>query len=195
MIDLPERALVSQAANERYLEALTAVQDTTPLRQLVEPLCRAALEPVRQPNDPAESASAANVASEAAAVPRPEVPGAAVSAAAPRPKRPRRVRALNPLAAGDAALLEAVSRHEFLINGLRNRDLRSLLYQGPVEPAQRRRQSAAITPQLRLLRAHGLLQKVAKTHRYLVTESGRRVITALLAARNASADVLNHCAA
>jgi hypothetical protein len=40
------------------------------------------------------------------------------------------VRALNPLADDDAALLEAVSRHEFLINGLRNRDLRPLLY-GP----------------------------------------------------------------
>ncbi len=36
----------------------------------------------------------------------------------------------NPLAAGDAALLEAVSRHEFLLNGLRNRDLRGFLYRG-----------------------------------------------------------------
>ena len=38
--DLHRRAEVSQAANERYLEALAAVHDTTPLRQLAEPLCR-----------------------------------------------------------------------------------------------------------------------------------------------------------
>jgi len=43
--DLGRRAQVGQAANERYLGALTAVQDTTPLRQVVEPLCQRALEP------------------------------------------------------------------------------------------------------------------------------------------------------
>jgi hypothetical protein len=50
------------------------------------------------------------------------------------------VRALNPLAASDAALLEAVSRHEFLINGLRNRDLRRLYGADPAAaPAEVRR--------------------------------------------------------
>jgi hypothetical protein len=48
---------------------------------------------------------------------------------------------------------------------------------------------------LRLLRAHGLIQKVPKTHRYLVTEPGRRAITALLAVRNASIERLADCAA
>jgi hypothetical protein len=37
----------------------------------------------------------------------------------------RRVRALNPHAPGDAALFEAISRGEFTLNGLRNRDLPS----------------------------------------------------------------------
>ncbi len=97
----------------------------------------------------------------------------------------------DPLAAGDAALLEAVSRHEFLLNGLRNRDLRGFLYRGArVSAAEQRRQSAAVTRQLRLLRAHGLIRKVPKTHRYVVSEAGRRTITALLAARNASVDQL-----
>ena len=105
------------------------------------------------------------------------------------------MRALNPLAPADAALLEAVSRHEFLINGLRNRDLRAALYEGtPATEQERRRQSAAVTRQLRLLRAHGLIAKVPKTHRYLVSESGRRIITALLAARNASVEALTRCA-
>jgi hypothetical protein len=180
--DLHRRAEVSQAANARYLEALAAVHDTTPLRQLAEPLCRAVPEPVRRPTPTAAAEPGVAVA-----------PPAAVPA---RPARPRRLRALNPLAAEDAALLEAVSRHEFLINGLRNRDLRPLLY-GPDPPdaAAKRRRSAAVTRKLRLLRAHGLIHKVAKTHRYLVSEAGRRIITALLAARNAHADQLTQCAA
>jgi hypothetical protein len=104
------------------------------------------------------------------------------------------VRALNPLAAADAALLEAVSRREFLINGLRNRDLRRLLYgEQAAAGAEQRRQSAAVTRQLRLLRAHHLIHKVPKTHRYVVSASGRQAITALLAARNASADQLSRC--
>jgi hypothetical protein len=175
--DLHRRAIVCQAANERYLDALAAVQDTTPLRQLAEPLCQPVVEPTATPRSPQAQAPAANPA----AAPAPPA----------KPARPRRLRALNPLAARDATLLEAVSRHEFLINGLRNRDLRRLLY--PTEttdPKERRRRSAAVGRKLRLLRAHGLLQKVPKTHRYLVTAAGRKVITALLAARDANADLL-----
>lgn len=177
--DLHRRAEVSQAANERYLDALSAVHDTTPLRHLAEPLCRAVPEPMRRPTPTAEPATASPPAAEPAHRPR-----------------PRRARALNPLAADDAALLEAISRHEFLINGLRNRDLRSLLY-GPDPPdaVEKRRRSAAVTRKLRLVRAHGLIRKVPKTHRYVVSEAGRRTITALLAARNANADQLTHCAA
>jgi hypothetical protein len=186
--DLHRRAEVSQAANERYLGALTAVHEATPLRQLVEPLCRPALAPVRHRISPPATAvetAAAPVATEG----RPTAARAAVGG-----PRPRRLRALNPLAAADAALLEAVSRHEFLINGLRNRDLRQLLYGDKATAVEQRRQSAAVTRQLRLLRAHGLIHKVPKTHRYMVSESGRRAITALLAARNASADELTRCA-
>jgi hypothetical protein len=187
--DLERRAEVSQAANARYLGALTAVQDTTPLRQLVEPLCRPAPAPARRRADPPVTTV------EATAVPRAAPGEAAAPAADARTARPRRVRALNPFAAGDARLLEAVSRHEFLINGLRNRDLRGLLYAGKMaSAAEHRRRSAAVTRQLRLLRAHGLIHKVPRTHRYLVSESGRRTITALLAARNASADQLTRCA-
>ena len=40
LADLDRRAQVSQAANERYLLALAAVDEKTPLRQLAEHLCR-----------------------------------------------------------------------------------------------------------------------------------------------------------
>jgi hypothetical protein len=98
----------------------------------------------------------------------------------------RRVRALQPLSGQDAALLEAVSRGEFLLNGFRNRDLRTLLYgDPPSRPTERRRQSSALTRQLRLLRAHGLIRKVSRTHRYLLSPCGHKAITALLSARQA----------
>jgi hypothetical protein len=99
----------------------------------------------------------------------------------------RPVRALNPLAADDAALLAAVNRGEHAINGFRNRDLRRHLYDGRPTPdaAEQRRRGAATTRKLRLLRAHGLIKKVPKTHRYVPTDRGRQTITAVLAARAA----------
>jgi hypothetical protein len=99
----------------------------------------------------------------------------------------RRVRALRPLEAGDCALLEAVGRAEFVLNGLRNRDLQGLLFDTPAaSPQEAKRRSARVSRQLRMLRAHGILQKVPRTHRYQVTATGRKAITAVLTARQAT---------
>src|SRR5207253_2042492 len=95
----------------------------------------------------------------------------------------RKVRALNPLAEEDVQLLEAVNRGAFAINGLRNRDLRALLFGAAATPAEAKRQSAQVTRLLRLLRAHRVIQKVPTTHRYQVTPTGRAQLSALLAAR------------
>jgi hypothetical protein len=93
---------------------------------------------------------------------------------------------LNPLSGDDARLLEAVHRGEFLLNGFRNRDLQRLLYSKSTEVvAEKRRRSAAVTRQIRLLRAHGMIRKVPRTHRYQVSDRGRVALTALLAARQA----------
>ena len=145
---------MSHKANERYLEALAAVDDSRSLRELAEPLCR------------------------------------------PTRWKRHRVRALNLLSPDDAALLAAVSRGEFAINGLRNRDLCGILYVGvAANAAEQRRRSAAVTRKLRLLRAHGLIHKVPHTHRYTVSAQGRLAISALLAAREASAQELTKQAA
>lgn len=107
-----------------------------------------------------------------------------------------RVRALHPFSDDDGALLEAISRGEFTINGLRNKDLQPLLYPNPTNTMQEaRRRSASISRKLRLLRAHGLIRKVPRTHRYHVTDTGRVLITTLLSARKASANSLNAKAA
>jgi len=107
----------------------------------------------------------------------------------------QRYRGLNPLGANDAELLRAVNRGEFAINGFRNRDIRQRLYESSKDKAQERKQMAAVGRKLRLLRGHGLVAKVSKTHRYMVTPKGRRMITALLAARQASTEKLTALAA
>jgi DNA-binding HxlR family transcriptional regulator len=82
--------------------------------------------------------------------------------------------------------LLAINRGEFLLQGLRNRDLQRLLFTtGAVSEKQRHQRSAQVSRQLRMLRAHGLVQKVPKTHRYQVTEAARTILAALFAACNA----------
>jgi hypothetical protein len=64
------------------------------------------------------------------------------------------------------------------------------------EPALTERQKMSrVTRLIRLLRAHGLVQKVPQTHRYLVTPPGRQAITAVLAARDANVPRLTELAA
>ncbi len=152
--DLHRRAEVSQAANDRYLQALASVEDTTSLGELAARLCR----PVRYQG--------------------------------------RRVRAINPHAPEDSALLEAISRAEFTLNGLRNRDIRAVLFPKPARSqTEQKRQAAVISRKLHLLRAHRLIRKVPHTHRYHLTKAGRIAVTALIAARNANTQELTKLAA
>ena len=103
----------------------------------------------------------------------------------------RRVRGLRPWAE-DKDLFAAINRGEFLINGFRNRDLQKLLYGAEAEsPVERRRRSAAISRKLRLLRSHGLIQKVPRTHRYQVTDMGRIILIAVLTTARVSVHQLN----
>lgn len=103
----------------------------------------------------------------------------------------RKSRALSPLVGPDAALLEVIARPEFMVNGMRNRDLVVALDgKLAVDAEDRKRRSAQMSRQLRMLRGHGLLKKVPKTHRYQVTDRGRLILTALNAARCASTQQL-----
>jgi hypothetical protein len=108
----------------------------------------------------------------------------------------RRVRALRPFQPDDYALLAASHRGEFAINGFRNGDLQRLLYpeSQTLPERERRRRSAAVSRKLRMLRAHGLIQKVPKTHRYQVTAAGRWAISAVLTVAQTSMSELNRAA-
>ena len=106
------------------------------------------------------------------------------------------VRALHPFEPSDLALLRAVNRGEFAIDGLRNRDLQTLLYSAaPVTKNEARRRSAAVSRKLRLLRAHGVIQKLPHTHRYQVTDHGRLILNAVLPAQRATTQQLTTLAA
>ena len=107
-----------------------------------------------------------------------------------------RVRALRPWAEPDLALFGAVSRGEFCVNGFRNRDLQCLLFDhAPETSEQQRRRSARVSRLLRMLRAHHLIQKVPRTHRYVLTARGRDVISAVLSAHRITLEQLNKLAA
>lgn len=142
VVDARQRAQVSDAANQRYIEAISTVTSPITLASVTRPICY------------------------------------------PVTWKKQRVRALNPLQEPDAQLLEAISKAEFLLNGLRNRDLQAVFYPDATEdPKEKRRRSASISRKLRMLRAHGLISKRPGTHRYLVSERGRKIITALIAVR------------
>lgn len=144
--DLHRRAEVSQRSNERYLEALATVEDTTPCSHTFD----AVAKPIVQGN--------------------------------------RRSRALRIGDPGDLAVLQAVARGEFAIAGFRNRDLRLLLHpaSSKADANQQRRLSAKIGRHIRLLRDHGLVKKVQKTHRYILTPKGQLLTAALWATRDAN---------
>lgn len=113
----------------------------------------------------------------------------------PVTRKGRRYRALNPFHPDDAALLAVVNRGEFALHGLRNRDVRALLYPHPPAGLTPRQLAGRVTRQLSLLRAHGLIARVPKTKRYMVTKKGRTIITALLAAAHADTQQLTKLAA
>ena len=105
----------------------------------------------------------------------------------PGKKAERKVRALNPWSKEDAALLVAIADPQWMVAGIRNRDLVAILHpEATTDAPEKRRRSARVTRLIRLLRAHGLLEKVPKTHRYQVSENARSTIGALLAAGNAN---------
>jgi hypothetical protein len=69
------------------------------------------------------------------------------------------------------------------------------LFEETKDRTQQRSQAAKISRRLALLRAHGLIAKVSRTYRWQVTKKGHRILTALLAARQADTDKLISLAA
>lgn len=110
-------------------------------------------------------------------------------------RKGRRYRGLNPWSPADAALLQVINRGEWTVSGFRNRDLRATLYPRTTDAQEQRRHSGRVSRALARLHAHGIIKKVSGTYRYQLTAQGRRIVTALLAARQADVEKLMALAA
>ncbi len=96
----------------------------------------------------------------------------------------RRRRGLNLLRVEEQRLFRAVLRGQHRLQGFRNRDVAEYLFGGtPRDPLARRRQTVRVSRLLQLLRGHGLIAKVPRSHRYRVTAKGDALMNAALYAR------------
>jgi hypothetical protein len=102
----------------------------------------------------------------------------------------KRYRGIRPFSPNDLALIQAVTRGEFAIAGFRNRDLRAILYPDQTDRQDQRRLSARVSRLLALLRAHRLIRRLPRCHRYVLTAKGRTVAAAILAIQSSQVKAL-----
>jgi hypothetical protein len=113
----------------------------------------------------------------------------------PFTKDGRRVRALDPTGK-DRPLLQALNNPDRTISGLSNKELRDKLRDKPGYRRMNEKQlSAKISRQIRLLRDHGLLRKLPRQKRYLVSRKGQELSAAIGALLTASTKQLMEVAA
>jgi hypothetical protein len=129
---------VALAANERYLEALSGVDDPAPAYRQVEKLT----EPVV--------------------------------------KAGRSYAGFNPASRPDINLFQIVLDGNHLLRGFRNADIREALYGTTDDSNEGRRRSAAVGRLLKRLHVRGLIKKVPRSRRWLVSYQGHRVLGAVL---------------
>jgi len=153
--DLHRRAQVSQACNDRYLDAIANAPTGERLRELFAEVSQ------------------------------------------PTTRKGRKYRAINLWKEDDQNLLRFIAKGQYAINGLRNRDLRQEIVPDvdPTDKIACRRASARITRRLALLRAHGLIRKVPKTHRYVTTTKGHRIASAIILAGQVTVEQISELAA
>jgi len=93
-------------------------------------------------------------------------------------------RGLNPWQEQDYQLLRFLAQGEHALSGFRNKDLRGWLYpeSEDADKAQHRKYAGRTTRRIKLLRVHGLVRKVAKENRYVLTAKGQKFACALMSA-------------
>jgi hypothetical protein len=129
---------VALAANERYLEALSVVDNPAPAYRQVEKLTK------------------------------------------PVERSGRSYSGFNPASGLDVKLFQAVLDGNNLVRGFRNADIREALNGATDDSLVRRRQSAAVGRLLKRLHVRGLIRKVPRSRRWLVTREGHRVLGAIV---------------
>ena len=91
----------------------------------------------------------------------------------------KRFRALD-VTGKDLALLQAISDPKYSVDAITNKHLQTALGTSPwANGLSGRALSARISRHLRLLRVHGIIKKMPNQHKYLLTDKGRLLTTAL----------------
>jgi hypothetical protein len=86
----------------------------------------------------------------------------------------------NPASRPDVALFRAVLDGNHLVHGFRNADIRALLDRPTEDPRECQRQRAAVGRLLKRLHVRGLIAKVPRSRRWLVSREGHRVLGAVV---------------
>lgn len=112
-------------------------------------------------------------------------------------KKGSSIRAINPWNEKDLKLLRFLTQGQWSMNGFKNRDLASWVYpdERKLPLMERRKLSSRVTRLLRLLRNHGLIRKISRTHHYQVTSKGSKIATLVIAASNVQGKRLMEMAA
>jgi hypothetical protein len=111
-------------------------------------------------------------------------------------KQGQRYRALRPVSPQEARLFAALLAGEHLLAGFTNRQIQAQIFSSPAsDERERRRRSASVSRQFRLLRAHGLIHKLSRHRRYRATPWGHAVMTTALIFRQTDATLLKREAA
>jgi hypothetical protein len=86
----------------------------------------------------------------------------------------------NPASRWDVTLFRAVLDGDHLVHGFRNGDIRAILYGSTEDSGECRRQRAAVGRLLKRLHVRGLIAKVPRSRRWLVSREGHRVLGAVV---------------
>lgn len=89
----------------------------------------------------------------------------------------RSVAGLNLMNAETYSILKVIASEDYSVQGFRNKDIAPRIYPGV---KNKRKRSAKTSRLIRKLRTHGLVSKVPRASRYLVSKKGRMVIAALV---------------
>ena len=131
--DLQRRCEISRQSNERYLDALGALEVDKTLHEVAQDVCNRTS------------------------------------------RNGRAIRGLNPWNKDDYRLLTFLAKGEFAVNGFRNKQLRLWIepHAQSLSRDECKKLTAKATRLIGMLRAHGLIRKVPKENRYLLTKKGQ----------------------
>ena len=112
-------------------------------------------------------------------------------------KEGKRYRGLNPWQQEDYRMLMFLAKGENAINGFRNHDFRKWLYpeSEQADGVQLKKYSGRTTRRIKLLRVHGLIRKVPRANRYVLTEKGQKFSCSLMTASALDIKALTEMAA